>query len=440
MKICLVHNAYGKPSGEETVVAGIQRLLEDRGHRVIPFMRSSAELEAMPLGKIRAFCNGIYSSSSKRKMAALLASEKPDVVHVHNVFPFISASVLTACSEAGVPVVMTVHNYRLTCPSGLHMVRGQVCEKCLRGREFNCFTSNCENDRLKSLGYALRSYMARRGRLFLDHVTLYITMTEFQRRRLIGSGFPAERIEVIPNLALGVDAGRVKTAGDYVAHIGRISPEKGVDALVEAARRCPGIPFRSSGSCQRMPHLARSAPQNFQFLGFVDAPTLDGLYRHSRIIALCSTCFEGFPTVLVEAMLYGKPVVCSRIGGLPEIVEHGKTGLLFTPGDAAELAARIQYLWDRPDLCRRMGEAGLAKARREYSTEKYYARLMASFDRAIRIVAEQSAASDRQPIQVSFRSVSPVAESQHSYPEEMITPTSRTTAFAPDVAAKKGLL
>jgi glycosyltransferase involved in cell wall biosynthesis len=143
------------------------------------------------------------------------------------------------------------------------------------------------------------------------------------------------------------------------------------------------IPFKVAGAYHRLPELPHLAPSNFEFLGHLNSGKLKSFYASCRLIVLPSIGFEAFPIVLVEAMLNGKPVVCSRIGGLPEIVEDGVTGLLFEPGNAKDLADKIRYLWDRPDLCTKMGRAGREKAMREYSPDKYYERLMTAYRKAI---------------------------------------------------------
>ncbi len=394
MKICVIHNEYGAHSGEETIVGTIGDLLENHGHEVIPFSRSSAEIPRMRFGNLRAFFSGIHSVSSQRAVRRLIDEQKPDLIHIQNLFPLISPAILPECRKAGVPVVMTVQNYRLVCPNGIHIAHGKVCEKCCGGREYWCVLRNCEGSIPKSLGYALRNYVARKRRSFLDNVTLFAAVTQFQRRRLIDEGFPEDRIVVNPNMASIDDrppSDESTKPDDFVAHIGRISPEKGIPTLLEAARRCPETPFKTTGSLDRMPELADRAPSNFEFLGFLDSPDLTNVFATARMIVISTVCFEGFPMVVLEAMLHGKAVICSRIGGLPEIVEDGRTGLLFEPGNAEELARKVRYLWERPELCRRMGRAGREKALREYSPESYYERLMACYEKAIDITAADSA-------------------------------------------------
>jgi glycosyltransferase involved in cell wall biosynthesis len=398
MRILLVHNHYGKPSGEEAVVRGLHELLVQHGHAVIPFFRSSAEILNSRLGAAKAFVTGVYSFASKARMRTLLAEHRADVVHIHNLFPLISPSILGECRRAGVPVVMTVHNYRLVCPSGLHMSRGRVCERCAGGREFHCVINRCEGGLLKSAGYALRNAVARKLRLFHRNVTMYVALTDFQRRRMIDAGFSAERIAVIPNMTSSGGPATTDEActaaaaapapspepptGDHVGYVGRISPEKGLTTLLKAAAMLPHVRFRIAGTNDRMPLLATTAPPNVHFVGHLTGPAIDAFYRNCRMLVLCSTWFEGFPMVLADAMLHAKPVICSRIGGLPEIVDDGRTGLLFPPGDAAELANHIGRMWNDPALCRAFGLAGRAKAVRCYSPTAYYERLIQVYSTA----------------------------------------------------------
>ncbi len=394
VKILIIHNEYGKFSGEEAVVAAQMNVLTTHGHKIHSFHKSSADLETMRLGRTKAFFSGIYSPASRREIRNLIREDRPDVVHIHNVFPWISPSVLPECRRAGVPVVMTVHNYRLVCPNGLHMPKGryEICEKCCGGREYWCVLRNCEQSLFKSLGYALRTYTARRLGLFRKNVTLFACLTEFQRKRLIAEGYPADRLRVVPNMYPADMGGKMnqEASGEFVAYVGRISPEKGIEQLLHVAERLPNIPFRLAGSYGAMPDLVGKAPTNVSFLGNLGKKQLAGFYDESRFLVLCSRCFEGFPMAIVEAMAHGKPVIAPRIGGSPEIVDDGETGLLFTPGDVEDLAEKVRYLWNRLDICRQMGRAGREKALREYSPERYYERLMAMYEEAMELAVRKA--------------------------------------------------
>jgi glycosyltransferase involved in cell wall biosynthesis len=395
VRILIVHNSYGRFSGEEAVVRSLADLLRGAGHAVDEFTRHSADAQSMYIGAVRAFFSGIYSHGSRKAMRRMIHQERPDVIHIHNLFPWISPAILPECRRAGVPVVMTVHNYRLVCPNGLHMPKGryEICEKCCGGREYWCVIRNCEHNFCKSLGYALRNYTARRFGLFTENVSLFACLTEFQRRRLSAEGYPEDRLRVIPNMCpVDTEAPGISAKdGHFVAYVGRIGPEKGIGLLLTAAEELGNIPFLLAGSYDAMPDLVSRAPANVIFLGSLDRQTLAAFYGQSRFLILCSTCFEGFPMAVVEAMTFARAVIAPRVGGIPEIVEDSVTGLLFAPGQADELAGKIRYLWDRPELCRQMGQAGREKALREYSPEKYHDRLMAIYEEAIRRAAREAA-------------------------------------------------
>jgi glycosyltransferase involved in cell wall biosynthesis len=284
---------------------------------------------------------------------------------------------------------MTLHNYRLICPNGLFMVKGEICEKCSGGKEFWCFFRNCERSLSKSLGYALRNFVARVRRSYLNNVHVYAALTCFQRNKLVEEGYLAERIEVVPNMVQPVVDIGIDSLGDYIGYVGRVSPEKGVHTLLEAARSQPKIKFQAAGGYEKVLELVRQAPGNFRFLGHLTRHYVDAFMAKSRVIVLCSICYEGFPMVLVEAMLQGRPVIASRIGGISEIIEDNITGLLFEAGNAEDLAGKIQYLWDNPELCRKMGRAGREKALLEYSPAAYHRRLMDVYEKAKEICQNQ---------------------------------------------------
>ncbi|MBF0143138.1 MAG: glycosyltransferase family 4 protein [Magnetococcales bacterium] len=417
MRISVVHNEYGRTSGEEIVVGRLMALLREHGHHVSPFLRSSAMIGRMPFGQIRAFFSGIYNPWSRRDFRQFLMTERPDIVHIHNLYPLISPSILLECRACSIPVVMTVHNFRLLCPNGLFMSGGRVCTACCRGREYWCLLRNCERQWPKSLGYALRNAVARRLGFFRDAVWLYATLTEFQKRWLVDSGIPEARVVVIPNMVestaanlmspgeVGLEVGKepivdggvgggMVEGGDqkgrgggegYVAFVGRVSPEKGVETLLAAARRLPSIPFRIAGEYGRMPHLPGTAPANVRFLGHLDAKGVSEVYSGARMVVQCSLCFEGFPMSVVEAMGHGRAVIGSRLGGLAEIVEDGVTGKLVEAGDETGLAAAVLDLWGRPEATARMGELGRQRVASCYSPARYFDRLERAYAKALRL-------------------------------------------------------
>jgi len=385
MRVLLIHNKYGGVSGEERMVSRIATLLREYGHEVDCRFENSLSPGAGLRAKGKAFVQGIYDWESVQRVRDWVRAFRPDLVQVQNLYPSLSAWVLPAIRQEGIPVVMRCANYRLVCPNGLLLSHGQVCERCISGREHWCVLLNCEGSLPKSLGYALRNFVARTRRLYRDNVTLYYAQTDFQKKKLMAGGFPASRIEVIPNMVDTSTPPRETQVGHYVGFAGRGSPEKGVAILLQAARTCSDLPFRLAGDFWRMPEVAKVKPDNVELLGHLIGPRLEEFFRDCRLLVLPSTWYEGFPGVAIEAMLHGKPVVCSRLGGLPEIVDDKVTGVLFDPGNAADLAAKVERLWNQPDLCAEMGRAGRDKVLREYSPDRYYERLIAVYGRALEL-------------------------------------------------------
>ena len=246
MHVLMVHNEYARPSGEEHALRAIVGLLEERGHSVSLFLRSSAELGGSVTQRVKAFFAGVYSPRSRTQMTRVLEQDRLDIVQVQNLYPLLSPSVLLACRDAGVPAVMRCPNYRLLCPNGLHLSKGRACERCLSpGRELWCVLRNCGGGLPKSIGYALRNFVARTTKMILDNVDVLVVLSEFQKRRFVAAGIETRKIEVIPNFV--PDSRTISSspcdAGDTISFIGRLSREKGIECFVEAARAMPNYRF-----------------------------------------------------------------------------------------------------------------------------------------------------------------------------------------------------
>jgi glycosyltransferase involved in cell wall biosynthesis len=383
MKILMIHNEYAAVSGEEIQFYHIADILRTNKHEVQLYTRSSVGIEKKTFGKIKSFFTGIYNPVSRRKIGKLMETLKPDIVFVQNLFPLISPSILPVIRKAEVPIVMLVSNYRLMCPNGLHLSHGNLCESCLYQSEFCCLLKNCEENIFKSAGYALRSMIARLMGFYKISINAYICASAFLRKRMIDAGFERQRIHVIPNTVPGVDITEAKLShqnGAYVAFVGRISREKGVNVLFDAARMCPDIPFKLAGRVNQSFRLPESLPPNVELVGFLNGDALSDLYAGARIFVSTSLCFETFGISVAEAMLHAKPVIVSRIGVFPEFVQDGITGLLSEPGNIEELTKKIRYLWGHPELCHKMGDAGRERALKEYSPSIFYERLMTVFN------------------------------------------------------------
>lgn len=370
MKVLIVHNDYGKYSGEEAVVDKMAAMLPTIGYEVAQLRMTTADARESLMGKIRGFVSGIYCPGGVKAMCEAIRRESPDVVNVHNLYPFISPAALRECRKAGIPVVMTVHNFRIMCPTGLFMRDNSPCEVCLeRGDEWACVKYNCEHSRLKSIGYAVRNAVARTGRYYRDCVDMFACITDFQRRKLIQAGFPPEKIVVIPN-SMDVPPLTDCEAGNYVAYSGRISREKGVDMIIEAARRHPDIPFKLAGAV-RDTDLVADLPSNVELAGYLSGEKLRDFYANARFFVMASRWYEGFPMTILEAARFAKPMVAPDHGGFTEIIGRGDDaiGMLVSPGNSDSLSDAIYELWRSSSKTQQLGRKAYDKLKHTYSID-----------------------------------------------------------------------
>jgi len=394
MRLLQIHNYYRFRGGEDSMFEQICAMLREYGHDVSTYEKQSHDIKGIS-DKLQAALSGIYSPAAKREAARLLRRERPDLAHVHNLYPLISPSVLMACREQGIPSVMRCPNYRLVCPTGIHLRNGKPCDLCRGGHEYRCALVNCRGSRVESIAMASRSFLVRKLGLIQNNVSLFIAPSECVRLRLIEAGISKDRIHVVPNM-VGLPASPVDASkGEYVAFAGRLSSEKGVDTLVAAARLLPHVPVRIAGEGPLRESLARTAPPNVSFTGHLDKQALASFYARARVCVVPSIWHEAFGLVAAEAMAIGLPVVASRMGALPEIVDEGSTGHLFTPGAPDDLAAALERLWLNPQGCREMGIAGREKVRREYTKDVYYSRLMRAYEHVLSVSEKACRAIDQ---------------------------------------------
>jgi glycosyltransferase involved in cell wall biosynthesis len=375
IKVVHAHDYYLQAGGEDTAFAAEVALLREHGQQVVEYVDNNERIAAR--SQISVAAQTVWSWETKKKFRDLLTAEKPDVVHFHNTFPLISPSAYYACSEAGIPVVQSLDNPRLVCPSANLYRDGHLCQDCVgKTVPWPGVVHSCYHD--SSLHTAVVASMLAVHRVmgtWNSKVDVYLVATDFYRRKFIEGGLPSDKLVVKPHF-ISPDPGvrRDTGTGRDALFIGRLDPEKGVRTMMTAWKSLKDIPLDIRGSGQLEGEVRDVIQQeglagSVKVIGRLSREELTAKIQSSSFLVWPSEGFyETFGYVAVESFSCGVPVIASRIGVPGEIVTDGVTGLLFNPGDSLDLAAKVRWAWDHPDEMSQMG----ANARREYE-EKYTA-------------------------------------------------------------------
>ena len=378
-RILVVHNAYQQRGGEDTVVEAEVDLLRKHGHAVATYSRHNVELNTM--SRAEAAITTFWSQASASHVAKLIDDFRPDVMHVHNTFPLISPSIYWIARGRRVPVVQTLHNFRLVCPQGMLLRDSKPCEDCVGHAPWPAIRHACyRGSRPQTAVLAGMLASHRAAGTWQRAVTTYIALTEFSREKLVAGGLPRDRIRVKPNF-VDLPAGRKERREGFL-YVGRLSHEKGVEVLAGAASRA-GLarPIAVAGSGP-LAQLVDGAP-GLRALGALD---LSGVHFHlQRTLALVlpSICYENFPRTIAEAFACGTPVIASRLGAMRELVSEGETGLLFEPGDPADLASKLRWAEANPAALSRMGDHARTHFEAHWSAEVNLVQLVGIYSEAI---------------------------------------------------------
>ena len=386
MRVLIVHNRYTQPGGEDEVFRGEVDLLEQNGHEVIPFVEDNARFKGMP--PLKAAQNAIWSKKAQGKLRQLIQETKPDVAHFHNTFLMISPAAYYACKEAKVPVVQTLHNYRLVCPGSLLMRAGQVCENCVGktvpwpGVIHGCWRGSRTGTAVVATMLAVHHLM----KTWQEQVDVYIALTEFAQQKFIEGRLPAEKIAVKPNF-VAPDPGPGHHGGGYALFVGRLSSEKGVMTMLRAWKQLKNIPLKIVGDGPLMEEMQgfvqTEGLKDVKVLGRRPREDVFWLMREARGLMFPSEWYEGFPMTITEAFACGLPVIASRLGAMAEIIDDGRTGLHFEPGDAEDLAAKVEWAWSHPEAMQAMGREARREYEEKYTAERNYKMLMDIYHHAV---------------------------------------------------------
>lgn len=378
----MAHNRYVNRGGEDRVFDRESALLSSHGHTVCEFTMDNRDIDGT--GRLALAAGTIWSQRSYREMIRRIEQFRPDVIHVHNTLPQLSPAIYYAAERMGVPVVQTLHNYRLSCVNGLLQREGRLCEQCIgKTIPWPAVQHGCYREsRTASFAVAGMLMTHRFAGTWKRMVTRYIALSEFSKEKLVQAGIPADRLVVKPNFAqdLRQTAHRESTRRGGV-FVGRLSQEKGIKVLIDAWQRIDSN-LVVIGDGPEADHLAGLASHGVRrCVNASDQEVAAAMWEASYLV-LPSIVYEGFPMVIAEAFAAGLPVIASRLGAMGELVEDGVTGLHFRAGDALDLAEKVKWAEAHPEAMADMGR----RARRVYedrlTPEKNYQRLLEIYTEA----------------------------------------------------------
>ena len=412
MRVLTVNKFFYRRGGAETALFDLIQLLERHGHEAIPFAMedpanlpsqysdyfvSNVELrqEVSPRTTLypRSWATAgriLYSREAERKMEALIKRTEPDIAHIHNIYHQLSPSILRPLRKHRVPTVLTLHDYKLICPNYSLVSQGAICERCKGHKYYQAVLRRCvKNSRLKSAICAIEAYVHRAWGIYDRGVQVYIAPSRFMKQKMVEFGLEDTRIVHVPNFLMVDDYQPSASFDNYFIYSGRIEAIKGLATLLDAvgdSQMTSQFELRIAGDGEERAALETqiqaTGATNVRFLGRLGSEELKSLLRGAMFSVVPSEWYENAPLSILEAYAYGKPVIASRIGGIPELVEDGRTGLLFEPGNAEDLRAKIEHLLTHPGETQKMGLNARKLAERAYGPDRHYRRLMAVYAQA----------------------------------------------------------
>jgi glycosyltransferase involved in cell wall biosynthesis len=386
MKILLCHGYYTQRGGEDRSFEEERELLAAAGHQVVEYVRRNDDMHA--LGPVRSLATTVWNRAAAADVARLVAAERPDIVHCTNTFPLISPAACHVAHRHGAAVVQALRNYRLLCANASLLRDGQPCEDCV-GRLFPwpAIVHRCYHDSAGHTAAVVAMQLFHRAiGTWRRKVDAFFTLTQFARQKFVDAGFPADRVHVKYNSVLP-DPGPGIGDGNYVAFAARLAPEKGVACLLNAWRRHPELPplkIIGEGPLSADVAAAAASDPRIEWLGHKPEAEVHRIFGAARAVIMPSIWYETFGRTIAEAFAGGTPVIASRLGAMAELVDPGRTGWLFTPSDANDLASNVRACWATPaDELARMRSAARAEYQRCFTAERNYAALMQIYESAL---------------------------------------------------------
>ncbi|MCX6744000.1 MAG: glycosyltransferase family 4 protein [Candidatus Parcubacteria bacterium] len=377
MKILMINKFYYRSGGSEIYMLELAKMLKAKGHQLMEFSMQDEKNEAskyqeyfvdnINFNKREGFFKDlkkafhlIYSCEAKHKLEALIRKEKPDIAHLHNFSFQISPSILGVLKKYKIPVVWTLHDYKVICPNYRLFTRGAVCERCKVHKYYNCFRYRCLKESYATSFLAmLEMYVHKLILKSYQSVALYISPSKFLAEKVKAWGIPAEKVKQLYNFIDLNEWPIADNPGEGLIYVGRLTKEKGIMTLIEAMKALPEIKLQIIGrgpeqeNIQQLIHAYNLT--NITMLGYKNSQEIKKLLSQSRLMILPSIWYENNPLAVLESFALAKPVIASNLGGLPELIKDGQTGYLFKAGQAADLAAKIKGVYTNNELIKQMG-------------------------------------------------------------------------------------
>lgn len=381
----MAHNRYQVPGGEDNSFKAESNLLEDYGHEVIRYTMHNKAIDKINLARVAL--KSIWNQEVYSYFTDLLRNEKPDVVHFQNIFPLISPSAYYAAQNLGVPVIQTLRNYRLSCPSSDYFRDGEVCELCKnKSFPYPAIRHKCYKD--SYMGSATVTTMLGLHNMvntWSKQVTCYIALTKFARKKYIEGGLPESKIELKPNF-ISEDFGMGSHQGGFALFVGRLSKEKGLETLIEAWQMLEQkFPLKIVGKGPLHSYIEEQAHNNefIEFLGYQPNEKVRNQMKEASAMVFPSEWYEGMPRTILEAFSVGLPVISSKIGSMESMIKDEKNGLHFKSGDSADLSDKVIKFLDQYIDDEKMMMSARSEYEKFYTPETNYDMLLKLYENAI---------------------------------------------------------
>jgi len=387
MKILQVHNFYRIRGGECSVVDEEKKLLENAGHEVMRFSRNSTHIDDYGvLQKIKSFMNIPFNKAIYKDVISEFENNRPDVAHVHNVFPLISPSVYSALHDLNIPIVQTLHNYRFLCPNGQFFINGNICKACQTSGFISAVKNKCvRNNRVVSALYASAISRSWKSGVVPNYIDKFIALNKFVADQMLNNGVSEEKISICGNFIYPVDTD-IRDKKPYVLYLGRLSPEKGISTLLRAIASMSSVVLKIAGSGPEENALKLEAKKlcgpQVEFVGHVSGDDKLKLVAEATCMVVPSEWYENFPISILESLSLGTPVIASRIGGLPDMIMNDETGYLFTAGDHLELSNCIRKILSNEPKLIEMSKNAMDYSKRACGPEQHLHQLIDIYQQA----------------------------------------------------------